>query len=306
MLPRFRPMLAFSAEPFDSDDHLFEVKWDGIRALAYLDGQTRLISRRNTDLSPRYPELEGMHRHLKERAVVDGEIVCLVEGKPSFYCLQQRNLRGTSAYPVVYIAFDLLYYGSKDLCSLPLIERKELLQRSLAPGGSVALSGFIPARGIDYYQAAAAQDLEGIMAKEISSPYLSGRRSRSWLKIKVRRVLNVVIGGYLATNSALRSLLLGAKDSQGLRYIGAVGSGFTEQERIDLVHRLAELSIPSPMFLGVPSHIARRARWTKTELTCRVEYLELTPEGFLRHATYKGLTCSPCDPFPKEVQSLDQ
>ena len=299
MLPQFQPMLAFPAAPFDSDDHLFEVKWDGIRALAYLDGRTRLISRQGRDLSPRYPELEGVHRHFSAKAVVDGEIVCLVDGKPSFYWLQRRNLRGAATYPVVYIVFDLLYYGGEDLCPLPLMERKEILQRSLAPGDSVALSSFIIGRGIDYYHAAASHGLEGIMAKEIASPYLSGRRSRAWLKIKVRQVINLLIGGYLTTNGALKSLLLGAKDVHGLRYVGAVGSGFTEQERKDLVERLAELSSSKPVLQGVPPDIARKARWTEPELVCRVEYLELTPEGLLRHATYKGLTLAPCDPVPK-------
>jgi DNA ligase D-like protein (predicted ligase) len=292
-------MLAFPAAPFDSDDHLFEVKWDGIRALAYLDGKTKLISRQNRDLSPRYPELEGIHRRFGDKAVVDGEIVCFVDGKPSFYWLQRRNLRGAATYPAVYIVFDLLYYGNKDVCQLPLIERKGLLQRSLDPGENVALSGFILARGIDYYRAAKDHGLEGIMAKDIESPYLSGRRSRSWLKIKVRQVINSAIGGYLTTNGALKSLLLGAKDVDGLRYIGAVGSGFTEGERMDLAQRLAKLSIPSPVLLDVPLDVAQRARWTEPELTCRVEYLELTPEGLLRHATYKGLTHAPCDPLPR-------
>ena len=199
MLPSFQPMLAFPAAPFDSDDHLFEVKWDGIRALAYLDGKTKLISRQNRDLSPRYPELEGIHRRFGDKAVVERD--CLfVDGKPSFTGCS-ANLRGAATYPAVYIVFDLLYYGNKDVCQLPLIERKGLLQRSLDPGENVALSGFILARGIDYYRAAKDHGLEGIMAKDIESPYLSGRRSRSWLKIKVRQVINSAIG-YLTTNGA--------------------------------------------------------------------------------------------------------
>jgi bifunctional non-homologous end joining protein LigD/DNA ligase-1 len=282
-------MLAVLAhEAFDSEEHLFEVKWDGYRAVCFLDpaqGKTRLQSRNLKDLTPRYPSLGTLHKHVDSRALVvlDGEIVALQEGLPDFGHLE-RNDPG-----VVYVAFDILWHEDRSVMNTPLIERREVLSRRLRAGGSLVLSEPVMEKGRALYASAGKAGLEGIMAKTLFGPYLPGKRSRHWQKIKHRKSRDCVILGYSKGSVGyVTSLALGLFDPEGLRYVGRVGSGISTREGQDLARRLGALKGVLYDALGSPGD-AYGMVWVAPELVCEVEYLEITAGGYLRHPVYKGL-----------------
>ncbi|MCL6635800.1 MAG: ATP-dependent DNA ligase, partial [Peptococcaceae bacterium] len=205
ILPLVRPMLAVSAEPFDSAEHLFEVKWDGYRGLAYLNGGTVLRSRNLLDLTGMFPELAGLHGKVKELpAILDGEIVALENGRPSFAALQSRGrtggLKGAACAPAggpaVFIAFDILYSGGRSVMKMPLAERKRLLEETVEPGEEVILSRYVLRNGRAFYDLCVERGLEGVVAKRLDSIYLPGRRSSHWLKFRHTREADLVICGY--------------------------------------------------------------------------------------------------------------
>ncbi|HBC94070.1 MAG TPA: ATP-dependent DNA ligase, partial [Pelotomaculum sp.] len=219
-LPLVRPMLAVSSLPFDSGEHLFEIKWDGYRSLAYLDNHTVIRSRNLVDLTEKFPELAGLHRRVKKLpAILDGEIVVFEDGKPSFTGLQARGRRdgikrtdrAFAGRPAVFIAFDVLYTDSGSVMEKSLEERKVILEDMVEQADELVLSRFIYAEGLAYYDACVREGLEGVIAKRLDSVYLPGRRSNSWQKFKDTREADLVICGYQrgAGGRLLGSLLLG-------------------------------------------------------------------------------------------------
>lgn len=310
--PAIAPCLATGGgEPFDDDDFAFEVKWDGVRAVATVqrpgtgtaehnDGRTRYVSRNGNDISEGYPELVGLwERVLAFNAVLDGEIVALDgQGRPSFGLLQQRmHLRGSgrverarAAVPVQYVVFDLLAVDGQELTVMPLRDRLELLDDVLVPGGPFVRSEVIGGQGRALYAAAEAQDLEGVVAKRLSSTYLAGRRSPDWIKIKVRRTAEVVIGGWLERTGGggeLGSLLVGAHRDGALVCLGRVGTGFDAAER----DRLRNLLQPTDV-VTLPDAALKRAdvvHWVVPEHVAEVEYAEITGEGRLRAPSYRRM-----------------
>ncbi len=309
--PRLQPCLATGGgSPFDDDGWLFEVKWDGVRALATTtrpgagvrgdnDGRTVLHSRNGNDISEAYPEIASLwERVLAFNAVLDGEIVALgPDGRPSFSLLQQRmHLRGAERVararrtsPVTYMVFDVLAVDGQQVTGLPLTDRLSLLDDLLVPGDRVLRSEPVAGAGTALFQAARTQGLEGIMAKRASSTYLPGRRSPDWLKIKVRRTAEVVVGGWLESSTGdagLGSLLVGAHDDDGeLRYLGRVGTGFDAATRTALRDRLGP-DAPDP-FDGVAATPAEAVHWVAPRLVVEVEYGELTGEGRLRAPSFR-------------------
>jgi bifunctional non-homologous end joining protein LigD len=306
--PVLAPMLATDGgTPFDHPDWLFEIKWDGVRAIATVrrpgagdDASTTLISRNNNDISAAYPELASLwERVLARNAVLDGEIVALdANGKPSFQRLQHRMhvrdatavARGAKATPVTLIVFDLLAVDGEPLIELPLTQRLERLDEIFVPGGPFVRSTGVPEDGTALFEAAKAQGLEGLIAKRADSPYRPGKRSKDWRKLKVRKEADAVIGGWLVGQGGradrLGALLIGAYDQGELRYIGRVGTGFDDAELDRLGDLLAERSIDRSPFTTVPN---REGRWVRPDLVCVVEYGELTTDCKLRHPAYKGL-----------------
>ena len=261
---KIRPMLAVAAEPFDSPAYLFELKWDGLRALAFLNGGTRLQSRNLREISAQYPELASLHRQVKKPGtILDGEIIALADGKPSFQRLTSRMhttsppgiRRGMRENPVLYVAFDLLYYDYRPLLQEPCEKRQELLQAILTPGDSLLVSTGLPEQGRKLFQLAAEQGLEGVMGKEKNSPYLPGKRSPFWKKIRVTRSVFFVICGY-TTNPAgrrdLSALILGAYTGEGCGRVllpcGLVGAGFSQEEIDHLLSLLRPLATDAPPF----------------------------------------------------------
>ena len=302
--PTYEPMMAvLTAQPFDDDEWLFEVKWDGHRCLANLGQATRLTSRTRRDMTAQFPELIDMHRQLAARnAVVDGEIVALDrEGRPSFERMQDRFhrtpeelARNKGRVPVQFLAFDLLWLDGRPLLELPLRERRARLEEVLVETGDIRLSQVVGGAGTTFFEQVKALKLEGIVAKRAASPYRPGTRSHDWRKIKALCLQDCVIVGWTPGKggraATLGSLLLAVYDDGRLRYAGNVGTGFTHAFLADLLERLQELQVPKPMFEGFEGTLRPRgARFVRPELVCEVEYLKWTDDNKLRASSFKGL-----------------
>jgi bifunctional non-homologous end joining protein LigD len=284
------PMLATSInEPFDGPDWLFEIKWDGYRAIAFIDnGKLRLISRNQNELTQRYPELKDLPNSVKAKtAILDGEVVALDDlGRASFSLMQQRTgfrpggRRGaTNAdVPVLYYAFDLLYLDGYDWRKVPLEERKKKLATLLITGDSVRYSDHYEKKGKALFEMARAKGLEGILAKKRDSIYQE-RRSTEWLKIKITHRLEAVIGGYTepeGSRAHFGSIVLGLYDSQGrLIHVGQAGSGFDQKSLEEVWKQLKKRETKKNPFYGEVEAL-RKVYWVKPELVAEIEYAEWT------------------------------
>jgi bifunctional non-homologous end joining protein LigD len=287
-----RPMLATAVDkPFSDKDWLFELKLDGYRAIADLRGKGLLLySRNGLSLSAKYPSIAGALRKIKAQVVMDGEIVLLNENnKPDFQKLQ--NYRSNGHHPLVYYVFDLLYIGDESLLNLPLVERKKLLKKLVKRSGTIRYSDHIEENGLDFFKTVKADDLEGVIAKKKDSLYTPGIRTREWLKIKYHKTQEAVIAGYTEPKGSRQhfgSLLLGQYDNGKLRYIGNVGTGFTEKSLKELWQKMQRLvTNESPFEANIK--INSWATWIKPVLVAEVAYGEITRDGILRHPVFKGL-----------------
>src|SRR6185312_6777218 len=275
-----RPMLATLVdEPFNDKDWLYEVKWDGYRALAYLDGgDLRLVSRNQNDLTAQFPELRDLATHLKARhAVLDGEVVALDErGHSSFSLMQQRGERDI---PIRYYVFDLLYLDGYSLMRVDLEDRKRLLESLLAESELVRYSEHFD-DGLALFRAAAENALEGIVAKRRRGCYVQ-KRSREWLKMKVTRRQECVIAGYTDPRGGREhfgSIVLGLYDDKGkLVHVGNAGSGFNERTHADMWKRMKKLATTTnPFGPGVKVEASRRAHFVRPELVAEIKFSEWT------------------------------
>ena len=283
-------MLAESIEePFDAADWLFEIKWDGYRAVAFLEGgQVRLVSRNQNELTPRYPELKDLPQFVKAKtAILDGEVVALDEnGRASFSLMQQRTgfrargkqVTANTDVPVLYYAFDLIYLDGYDWRRVPLIDRKKKLQEILVLGDSLRYSDHYEEHGKALFQIAHAKGLEGILAKRSASCY-EEHRTREWLKIKIRHRTECVVGGYTEPEGSrlhFGSLVLGLYDKQGdLIHVGQVGSGFDQKLLSGIWKELKKLETKKNPFTG-EVEVLRKTFWVKPELVAEIEYAEWT------------------------------
>ena len=301
---KIEPMLASSAdEPFDSPQFTYEPKWDGVRTLAFVDGgEVRLQTRNLLDCTKQYPEAHGAAEALTGayQAILDGEIVALDEkGVPSFQRLQPRmqprdegavsKLR--KSVPVVYEIFDVLYVDGEDLTKQPLRERRRRLEAALEPMGAIRLSEGFPGNGVALFNAAREQGLEGIVAKRLDAPYVSGR-SAAWVKVKAFKSMDCVIAGWTqglgGRQSTLGALVVGGYREGKLVPVGQVGSGFDDRTLRELLAILKEHQAPSSPFSVAPK-AAQPVTWCFPDLVCEVRYAEVTRDGTLRHPTYLGL-----------------
>ena len=285
-----RPMLAESIEkPFDDPEWLFEIKWDGYRAIAFIeDGKVRLVSRNQNELTGRYPELKDLPEFVKANtAILDGEVVALdAEGRASFSLMQQRTgfrpgghrAAAKADVPVLYYAFDLLYLDGYDWRRMPLEERKSKLGSILKTGDSLRYSDHYAAQGKALFEIAGQKKLEGILAKKRNSFY-EERRSREWLKIKIRHRMECVVGGFTepeGSRAYFGSLVLGLYDKEGrLVHVGQVGSGFDQKLLSDIWKVLQKIETKKNPFYGEVEAL-RKVRWVKPELVAEVEYAEWT------------------------------
>jgi bifunctional non-homologous end joining protein LigD len=302
------PMLATpTAKAFDNPDWLFEIKWDGYRAVAFIeDGRVRLVSRSQNDLTAQFPELGELPQFVKaERAILDGEIVALdEEGRPSFSLMQQRTgfragkrrMPRREGVPVIYYAFDLLYLDGFDLRRVALEQRKQLLQERIVAGGVVQFSDHYAEKGLDLFEAAKQRGLEGIVAKKRSGIY-EEKRSRDWLKIKITQRQECVIGGYTdpeGSREYFGALVLGLYDQQGrLIHVGQVGTGFDHKTLKEMFGRLQPLKTKQSPFYSEIGGL-RKVQFVRPQLVAEIKFAEWThesPEGGmkLRAAVFMGL-----------------
>ena len=303
MPARLVPMLAkLGTLPARDDDFGFEIKWDGIRALAYYEpGRFHIESRNLNDITAQYPELRRLGRQLGSRdTILDGEIVAYDDrGRPSFERLQHRMhltrdadiKRRAKEIPVQYVLFDVLYLEGRSVMSRPYAERRELLESLGLEGPNWQTPAYRRGGGRALAEASAKNGLEGVVAKKLDSTYSPGRRNPHWIKIKNKRRERLVIAGWLPEKERadrLGALLVGYFDPQGhLRYAGRVGTGFDAKERARLERRLAPLARERAPFEGKRG--PRGARYVEPRLVAEVEFTEWTNDGVLRHPSYKGL-----------------
>jgi DNA ligase D-like protein (predicted ligase)/DNA ligase D-like protein (predicted 3'-phosphoesterase) len=295
----YKPMLAQSAEaPFSSKDWLFEIKWDGIRALSYVDDELSIRSRNGNELKYNFPELRELEK-LANRIVLDGEIVVMIKSMPDFQTLMERA-KATSPrdieyeaqkYPATYVVFDVLEIGGKPLLDLPLTKRKRLLKEYVKEGKNVVLSVFVEDKGEAYYEAAIKKRLEGIMAKKMDSPYEPGRRSGNWLKIKELQSCDCVICGYTkgegVRGESFGALVLGLYSQGKLVYVGKVGTGFSNTDIDSLMKAFKGLETKAKTLQGVD--IPEEITWLKPELVCEVMYQAVTKDKKLRMPRFRGV-----------------
>jgi bifunctional non-homologous end joining protein LigD len=302
------PMLATIGKPpaLNRDDWAVEMKWDGVRALAFIEnGRLRLGSRTGKDITATYPELAGLGHAIRHKQVLlDGEIVVFTDGRPDFEALQPRMhvssptqaLRLAEQTPVTYLAFDVLQLDGRPLSALPYSERRELLT-SIFPNGSGWLCPpNFPGEDVDaVLTASAATGLEGVVAKRLDSRYDPGARSTSWLKIKNQLRQEVVVAGYKPgkgnRTGLIGSLLVGVYDDDGdLIYCGHVGTGFTDATLRTLSRKLEQLRRKtSPFDQPVPAEDVRNTVWVEPQLVAEVAFDRWTREGRMRAPVYHGL-----------------
>ncbi len=289
-------MLAVSArDPFDAPDKLFELKWDGIRVIAAIDGpRVRLLSRSQRDITEQYPEVSGILRSsvAADGVMLDGELVALdQDGRPSFQMVVQRIHRGAGQgvgppAAIHFQAFDILYQDFMPLLGSPLTVRKKRLAEAVRPNDAIQVSHFEIANGIAFFQGVQHMGLEGMVAKSLDSVYHPGRRSREWVKIKTTRTANLVVGGYTLgygrRSDVFGSLLLGAYDADGgLQYVGSVGGGFSDTSLAGINELLRTLERPDRPFDAAPN-VDRMMSWCDPRIVVQIKYSELTEAKQLR------------------------
>jgi bifunctional non-homologous end joining protein LigD len=292
MPSQVRPMLAVPIEePFDSDEWLYEIKWDGYRAVSFIErGRLRLVSRNQNDLTSQYPELADIPKFVRaQNAILDGEVVAVDEGgRPSFSLMQQRTgirhghfrAPGRSDVPVLYYAFDLIYLDGYDLHKVDLEERKRLLADVVIPGDNLRYSDHELGKGTALFQVAAQQGLEGVVAKRRKSCY-EEKRTREWLKIKITKQIECVIGGYTEPEGSrdyFGSVVLGLYDKNGrLIHVGQAGSGFDRRTLQAVWKLLQNLETRANPFYG-PVEALKKVHWVKPELVAEIKFTEWTHE----------------------------
>ena len=295
----YKPMLAKEAsDAFTDKDWIFEIKWDGFRAISYIEEKFSVKSRNEKELKYNFPELSEL-TNLASNIVVDGEIVVMSEGKPDFQALLERGQavlsgeiqRQANLAPVTYIVFDILEKDGKSLTNLPLMERKQILKDSLKEGSHVFLSDFIEEKGEAYYKLVLEKGLEGVMAKNKESHYEEGLRTGSWLKIKKLKTCDCVIFGYTqgtqSRGKTFGALILGLYNKEGKPvYVGKVGTGFTQEMLGVLMDKFEKLKTDTAPF---KPEVGDKVTWLEPKLVCEVAFQVVTKDMRLRMPRFKGL-----------------
>lgn len=280
----------------DNPDMLYQVKWDGVRSLAYIypDRHVRLFNRRLNERTAQYPELVEAASHLPCGTVLDGEIVALgADGKPDFPRVLRRDLvrsalkikQAMPAVPVCYMVFDVLWINGREVIAAPLSERLKMLQELNFKAGLMYRVESVYETGRALFKAVSTEGLEGIVAKKKNSPYLIGQKTDLWQKIKCFRNLTAVVGGYLQDDPArIRSLLVGIPEKDKLRYIGTAASGLTQKQLRQLKEIFSMIPGPCP-FINPP---AAGGNWVQPVIRVQVRFLEYTSGGVMRAPSVLG------------------
>lgn len=301
-----KPMLCFLVdEPFDGADWIFENKWDGYRAIAEITPKkVHLYSRNQLSFNQQFPSIVASLKRIKDEMILDGEIVILdSKGHSRFQWLQNYLNSHEGEGTLKYCVFDILYYKGRDLRQVPLLERKEILAKVVKGLGASALmySDHVAGEGKAFFKAIQKNDLEGMIAKEVKSPYVS-TRSRSWLKIKTHLRQEVVIAGFTepkGSRKKMGALIIGIYEKGKLVYAGHVGGGFSQKSLGEVHEQLTPLINRRCPFNSVPKTNAP-VTWVKPQLICEVSFQEWTQEGIMRQPIFQGLRG---DKSPKSVTS---
>jgi len=294
--------------PHDDERWAYEIKWDGMRLLAFVErDRLRLKTTNDIEVAARFPELRGLTELLGDQStVLDGEVVMLADGRSDFGALQPRMHLANAAEaerraaerPVTFVVFDLLHLDGHDTTSLAYEQRRALLTDLVEPGPAWQVPGHHVGGGPALLDAARDQGLEGLIAKRLGRRYEPGKRSSAWLKLKVRREQEVVIGGWTEGTGNREhhfgALLVGVHapdDPDGpLAFAGGVGTGFKVADLDRLLDRLRPLATDQcPFDPPPPATVARTAQWVRPELVAQVAYGEWTGDGRLRHPSFLGL-----------------
>jgi DNA ligase D-like protein (predicted ligase)/DNA ligase D-like protein (predicted 3'-phosphoesterase) len=295
----YKPMLGNpAAKPFVSKDWIFEVKWDGIRAISYVDAEFSIRSRNGKEFKDKFPELEEL-KDVAMNTVLDGEIIVMRDKKTDFQTLLERS-RVTSdrdaqymskSFPATYVIFDILEKDGESLIHFPLIERKAILRDRVRDGKYVVLSVFIEEDGEAYYDEAIKRGVEGIVAKKKNSQYEPGIRSNNWLKIKKVLSCDCIIFGYTkgqgSREKTLGALILGLYDNKTPVFVGKVGTGFSESTMKMLLGAFEGLRTERETLQKVD--VSEEITWLRPELVCEVEYQNFTKDRRLRMPRFRGL-----------------
>jgi len=299
-----KPMLATLVnEPFDDPDWQYEVKWDGYRAMAFLNkGKVDLLSRNNKSFNEKFYPIYDLLSDWKLNAVLDGEILVLNDkGISNFGSLQ--NWRSEADGELVFYVFDILWYEGKNLMELPLYQRQAILNEILPTNDDrIRLGKVFKASGVDFFDAAERMGLEGIIAKKTDSTYSTNYRSKEWLKIKVHKRQEVVIAGFTKnadTSKSFSSLLLGVYEQGKLQYVGKVGTGFSDKLQKSMMEQFKPIIVDKSPFESIPdvnkpsrfrpNPPKAKATWLKPELVCEVAFAEVTDDGVFRHPSFQGM-----------------
>lgn len=304
-----KPMLIGEAgEPFNSSDFIFELKLDGERCIAYLDPNagTDLRNKRNMKMLTKVPELAEIHRQAAVRCILDGELIVLVDGKPSFFEIQKRSLTSNefkiklhgTRYPASFVAFDILYIDGEDITSSPLMQRKKQLEDIITENDRLAISRYIEGQGVAFYRLAEQQGLEGIVGKRCDSRYVFDKRTKDWIKIKNLLDDDFVIAGYIQKDKGITSVVLGQYDGDALVYKGHVTLGISTDDfkRIQSAKKLDD----PPFAEALPRH--EGAVWISPDLVCTVKYMMKTASGSMRQPMFKGIRF---DKAPRECVATE-
>ncbi|WP_285269014.1 DNA ligase D [Kaistella rhinocerotis] len=297
------PMLATLVDkPFDSDEWIYEVKWDGYRAVAFMnDGEVTMKSRNDKSFNEKFYPIYDELKQINLNAVIDGEIVVVgSNGQANFGALQ--NWRSEADGDLVFYVFDILWLDGKDLKAFILMERREILKQILPKSQSILLSEAFETSGIEFLETAKKMDLEGIMAKRKDSEYHTKNRTKNWLKIKANKRQEVVIGGFTLNDDSRKqfsSLLVGVYQGKKLVYTGKVGTGFNTKDQKEMMEQFKPLITDKPPFdkepdVNKPSRFRpdpphATVTWLKPKLLCEVAFTELTTDGIMRHPSFQGM-----------------
>ena len=284
-----KPMLAKeTAEPFDDKDWLYEIKWDGYRAIAEISGENiQLYSRNGNSFLNKYPLLVNSLKKIKHDAVIDGEIVVLnEEGFPDFQKIQ--HYEDNTNFPLVYYAFDLLSLDGHSLYDQPLLERKKLLKKLIGKNPMIKFSDHVLDNGIDFFNASVQKNLEGMMAKKANSHYYPGQRTNEWLKVKNHKSADVLIAGYTKPTGSRKyfgSLVLAIKDRRSFKHVGHAGTGFDDKKLKELYELFQKYKQERSPFDN-PVEVKETVTWIKPVLVCEVKFTEWTKDEKLRHPVF--------------------
>lgn len=285
-------LLSELKDPFNSIDWIYELKLDGIRTLAYLSDKTQIINKRKKNLTELVPELSKIHGQVKNKCILDGELIILKDGVPSFADIQKRALTtnpfkielSSKKLPATFVAYDILYYDNHLTKDLPLEKRKDLLQSVIKENDRISISRFIRDNGIELFEIAKQQNLEGVVAKRLGSLYYFGKRTKDWIKFKFLQDEDFAICGYILKENNMTSFVLGQYNGDILIYKGHITLGASLTNLLNYNIEIIEYSPFSKYPVG-----NEEAVWLKPTLVCTVEYMHKTEKGGMRQPVMKGI-----------------